>query len=321
MDTDISRSDYQKILASAPDLYLILNANLTIVGASDAYLHAVMLKLEDMLHKNIFTVFPDNPHDIQATGKENLRSSLERVLKYKKPDTMAVQKYDIVHPDSPEKFEEHFWSPINTPVLGEDGNVKYIIHRVEEVTEYIKFKTNKNPNIDLTDELRKRNEKMESEIYLRAQEIQKANEQLRLANTELLEHQNIIQRQQKSIQALSTPILQLQDRLLMLPLIGEIDTKRAHQITDQLLHAIQKKRAKAVVIDITGVPAVDINTANYLIQTLAATRLMGAHLIISGLSSNVANTLVESGVDISKLVTKGDLQSGIQMAVELLSNM
>jgi signal transduction histidine kinase len=140
-----------------------------------------MTNRADILGKGIFDVFPDNPDDIQATGVGNLRASLNRVLETRAADSMAVQKYDIPIPGSGGLFEERFWSPVNTPVLGSDHQVEYIIHRVEDVTEFVRLKQKGNEQTKLTAELQTRTEQMENEIYLRAQELQDANKKLREA--------------------------------------------------------------------------------------------------------------------------------------------
>jgi len=111
----------------------------------------------------------------------------------------------------------------------------------------------------------------------------------------------------------------VRDRLLILPIVGEIDRQRARQLTEQLLHSIRsRRRAQVVVIDITGVPAVDSGVANRLIQTVEAARLMGARTIVTGLSAEVAQTLVDLGVELGKVTTVGDLQGGIEMAERML---
>src|SRR5437762_9948966 len=127
----------------------------------------------------------------------------------------------------------------------------------------------------------------------------------RIANTVAVsfvqERERIIRQQQEAIRELSTPVLQVRERLLILPIIGVIDPQRARQLTEQLLRAIRTNRAKVVVIDITGVPTVDSTVANHLVQTVEASRLMGASVIITGLSSEIAQTLVTIGVDLSKM--------------------
>jgi rsbT co-antagonist protein RsbR len=144
----------------------------------------------------------------------------------------------------------------------------------------------------------------------------------RIANTVgvnfVQERERIIRQQQEAIRELSTPVLQVRERLLILPIIGVLDSQRARQLTEQLLRGIRSNRAKVVVIDITGVPTIDSTVANHLVQTVEASRLMGASVIITGLSSEIAQTLVTIGVDLSKVNAVGDLQGGIEEAERLL---
>ncbi len=130
--------------------------------------------------------------------------------------------------------------------------------------------------------------------------------------------EKIILQQQEALRELSTPVLQVRDRMLLLPIIGLVDTFRARQLTEQLLRAIRTNRAKVVVIDITGVPAVDSKVANHLLQTVEAARLMGAIAIVTGLSADVAQSLVTLGVDLRSLNTVGDLQGGLEAAERVL---
>jgi rsbT co-antagonist protein RsbR len=133
------------------------------------------------------------------------------------------------------------------------------------------------------------------------------------------ERERVIREQQEAIRELSTPVLQVRERLLILPIIGVLDSPRARQLTEQLLGAIQANRAKVVVIDITGVATIDRTVANHLVQTVEASRLMGADAIITGLSSKIAQTLVDLGVDLSMMRTVGDLQGGLEEAERLIS--
>jgi rsbT co-antagonist protein RsbR len=144
----------------------------------------------------------------------------------------------------------------------------------------------------------------------------------RIANTVAVsfveERERVIRQQQDALRELSTPVLQVRERLLILPIIGILDTQRAQQLTEQLLRGIRTHRAKVVVIDITGVPEIDEAVANHLVQTVDASRLMGAGVIVTGLSSDIAQTLVTIGVDLSKITTVGDLQGGIEEAERVL---
>ena len=144
----------------------------------------------------------------------------------------------------------------------------------------------------------------------------------RIANTVAVsfveERERVIRQQEDSIRELSTPVLPVRERLLILPIIGILDRERARQLTVQLLSGIRTHRAKVVVVDITGVPDVDESVANHLVGTVDASRLMGASVIITGLSPEIAQTLVTIGVDLGKMNTIGDLQGGLEEAERLL---
>ena len=144
----------------------------------------------------------------------------------------------------------------------------------------------------------------------------------RIANTVAVsfvdERERIIRQQQDSIRELSTPVLPVRERLLVLPIIGVLDAERARQLTEQLLTGIREYRAKVVVMDVTGAPEVDQAVANHLVQTVDASRLMGARVIITGLSPTIAQTLVTIGVDLTKMDTRLDLQGGLEEAERLL---
>jgi PAS domain S-box-containing protein len=175
----IPRLDFEALFDAAPGIYLVLTPTFQMVAANEARLRSTMTTREEIIGRNLFDLFPDNPDDPDATGVRNLRASLERVLQTKAPDTMAVQKYDIRRPESEGGgFEVRYWSPMNSPVLGPDGEVAYIIHRVEDVTDFMRLKQE-------GAQLQSHADRIENEIYLRAQEVQEANRRFELANVEL----------------------------------------------------------------------------------------------------------------------------------------
>jgi signal transduction histidine kinase/CheY-like chemotaxis protein len=174
--------DFRALFEAAPGLFLVLDTDLRIVAVSDAYLAATMIRRDDVLGRGIFEVFPDNPDDPAATGVGNLRASLELVRKTAKPDTMAVQKYDIRRPEAEGGgFEVRYWSPVNSPVLDDRRRVRYIIHRVEDVTEFVRLRQRGDEQEAMRAELIERAEGMEAEILRRSQELQAANAELRKA--------------------------------------------------------------------------------------------------------------------------------------------
>jgi anti-anti-sigma regulatory factor/putative methionine-R-sulfoxide reductase with GAF domain len=137
------------------------------------------------------------------------------------------------------------------------------------------------------------------------------------AERERLQHE-LIEAQKQALRELSTPIIPILDRIIVMPLVGSIDSMRARDITRSLLAGIQKHRAKVVILDITGVPIVDSGVADHLNRTIQAARLKGAHTMITGISDAVAETIVDLGIDWHNVATLGDLQSGLIVALRSL---
>jgi len=178
-----SPPDFQALFESAPGLYLVLKPDLTIVAVSDAYLRATMTTREAILGRGIFDVFPDDPADATAAGVHNLRASLQRVLQSAAADTMPVQKYDIRRLAAEGgAFEERYWSPVNSPVFDSRNRLRYIIHRVEDVTAFVRLRHQEVKQEEITQELRGQAARMEAELYLRASDLQQKNIELEKAN-------------------------------------------------------------------------------------------------------------------------------------------
>jgi signal transduction histidine kinase len=170
--------DFKLLFERSSDVLLVLLPDaprFTMVAATEARFAATHTT-KDTLGQGLFELFPDNPDDPDASGTNNLRASLERVLATRAPDTMAVQKYDIRGPDG--VFQAKYWSPKNIPVLGPGGEVVYILHRVEDVTELVHAS-------ELGEELRDRTRQMEREVLARSRELSEANRDLRDANARL----------------------------------------------------------------------------------------------------------------------------------------
>src|SRR5579859_7691507 len=171
--------DFKLLFEASPDVLLVLlpaAPRYTMVAATEARLLATHTAREQIIGRGLFELFPDNPDDPAATGTANLRASLQRVLDTRMPDTMAVQKYDIRGPDG--GFEVKYWSPKNLPVLSESGEIAYILHRVEDVTELVRAS-------EVGEELRDRTQAMEREVIKRSRELAEANRGLRDANVKL----------------------------------------------------------------------------------------------------------------------------------------
>ncbi|VBA59683.1 ATP-binding protein [Mycobacterium attenuatum] len=177
--------DFRLLFESAPGLFLVLDPDLRIVAVTDAYLQATMTERTRILGHAIFETFPDNPDDPSAEGVRNLRVSLDRVVRDRVADAMPVQRYDIRRPDG--DFEERFWSPTNSPVLDSAGELRYVIHRVEDVTEFVRLQAADAAQQQETAALRATTAQMEREVFARAQEVAETSRKLKEANAELVD--------------------------------------------------------------------------------------------------------------------------------------
>ncbi|GAT31550.1 PAS domain S-box-containing protein [Terrimicrobium sacchariphilum] len=170
----------QTFLESLPGLYVVLTPTFDIVAASNAYLSATMTKREAITGRNLFDVFPDNPNEGGSTATTELRLSLHHVLENAEAHTMPIVRYDIR--DDAGRFEERYWSPINSPILDENRRVQFIIHRVEDVTAFMQQRMRQTSKAELTQTQR---EQMEAEIFVSSLKVQEVNRQLEAANKEL----------------------------------------------------------------------------------------------------------------------------------------
>jgi len=281
--------DFRRLFEAVPGLYLVLTPDLTIVAASDAYLDATIQKRDAIVGRGLFEVFPDNPDDPAADGVYNLRASLDRVRSQRVADAMGVQKYDIRRPQADGGgFEERFWSPVNTPVLNAAGDVELIIHRVEDVTEFVRLKKLQTEKDQLALLMRTRAEQMEAEVYRRAQQVSDSNRQLSAANLALHKEQE-----------------QLNDALIALAAANEELEAFSYSIAHDLrapLRGIQGF-SQAVLEDYAGV--VDARGQDYLKRVAAAATRMSALIDdLLHLSRISRQGLSPSDVDLSALATQ-----------------
>lgn len=175
----VSEIDYATLFAALPSPNLVLDPELIIRDVNRAYLRATGRSREDLVDRYFFDAFPPNPEEAVSEGVQKLAASLHRVLDLGRVDAMAPVKYDIPVPSRPGTFEERWWSPINTPILDQDGRVVWIIHRIEDVTGFVQARR---PETRVAGDPVPRHEGKETELYARAQELQDLNEELRLAH-------------------------------------------------------------------------------------------------------------------------------------------
>ncbi|MFE9774511.1 PP2C family protein-serine/threonine phosphatase [Streptomyces sp. NPDC005931] len=165
--------DYAAVFQALPGMVALLTPELVYADVNEAYARGSGRSRDQLVGRYLFDVFPDNPNDPHATGTRNLEASLFRVLSTGERDTMALQRYDVESADRPGEWEKRYWSPVNTPVLGAEGKVVLIVHRVEEVTELIRARGRPGGGADRL---------LEAELYSRARELQELNHRLQLAH-------------------------------------------------------------------------------------------------------------------------------------------
>jgi signal transduction histidine kinase len=180
--------DFRTLFESAPALYLVLAPDLTIAAASDAYLAATMTRRDDIVGRGLFDVFPDDPDDEAATGVGNLKASLQRVLQTGRGDAMPLQKYDIRRPEAQGGgFEERYWSPYNAPVKDADGRVTWIIHRVEDVTEFVRARE-RGRQRDV-----ERQARTDADLLEREQRLERFARELEIVNGEIADRNRMLE--------------------------------------------------------------------------------------------------------------------------------
>lgn len=317
--------DYQRLFEGTPAPMLVLDAGLKIVAVNQAYLLATMTRREEIVGRHLFDVFPDNPDDPAATGVSNLRASLASVLSNRRPDVMAFQKYDIRNEDG--SFEERHWSPINTPVLGDDGNVELIIHRVEDVTSFVRITDAAgDASAEAGAVLSRRMREMETELYYRAQDLQELNRDLLSANAELAAKEEQLRREHEAkdrfLAALShelrNPLSAIRGALDVLS-----ETEGDDSVQDREMHAVLDRQASALtrmtddLLDVTRARAgkLQLERGTVELRSLVTAAVQGAKTADRGGERSIETELPPEPVFVD-----GDAVRLSQAIANLLSN-
>lgn len=138
-----------------------------------------------------------------------------------------------------------------------------------------------------------------------------------LAGAFVTAREDVIRRQSESLREVSTPVITLWESILLLPLIGVVDSVRAQQISERLLEAIGATESEVTLIDVTGVPVMDTSVARHILKTVAAAEMLGTRVILTGISPSTAQTMVKLGIDMSGVPTRGSLKAGMALALAM----
>jgi len=180
-DAERAHLDHAALFDAAPTPYVVVDPDLVIVEANRAYCAIVGRRREDLVGRLMFDAFPTNPADPTGDGVDNLRASMERARDTGRPDTMAVQRYDIADAETGE-FVERYWSPMNIPVLDDEGRTRLVLHRTEDVTDYVRERAARERDVARGEAWRRRVLEVEADLVARARELQDLNQALREAN-------------------------------------------------------------------------------------------------------------------------------------------
>jgi len=303
--------DFKSLFQAAPGSYLVLDPELVIVAVSDAYLRDTMTVREEILGRGLFEVFPDNPDDPEATGEGNLRASLDRVRRTLAADTMAVQKYDIRRPEvEGGGFEARYWTPVNSPILGPDGRLAFILHSVDDVTEFVRLEQAGTAQQHVTAELRMRNARIEEEVRQRSMELREAKEAADRANTAKSEY---LSRMSHELRTPLNAILGFA-QLLELEDLGEEQRENLHYILTAARHLL------ALINEVLDIAAIEAGRLPLSLEPVAVADVVAETVsLIRPLADQHQVLLVNPPLSCASHL-QGDRQRLKQILLNLLSN-
>ncbi len=301
---DPTEASFRAWFEQSPVSLLVLTPDLRIVGASDAYLRATETERSRIVGLPLFEAFPENPDEVGATGETDLRASLQRVLRERRADTMAPQRYDIRTPEQGGGFEERWWSMMSSPVLDPGGDVVYIVHRVEDVTDFIQLQQQHADD-------RSRLTRMEMDIVARAREVQRANEQLRLADSA---KSGFMSRMSHELRTPLTAIIGFGELLKL----ADLEAEHKEWVTVMLRAGHHLLELLNDVLDISRVEA---GTLQMSVQPLRVVTVVESALEIIRPVAEARRVSIESDlVSGQATYVMGDVQRLRQVLINLLSN-
>jgi signal transduction histidine kinase len=294
----IMQPDFRALFEVAPALLLVLDPELRIVAVSDDYLEATMTRREEIIGRRIFDVFPDNPEDPEASGVSRLSASLDLVRRQLEPDTMPIQKYDIRRPEEEGgAFEERFWSPRNVPLLNDRGELAYIVHRVRDVTDFVR--------------LSEKGTEQEAELFLRTQELQRLNEQLQAADQAKNEFLSRMSHE------LRTPLAAIMGFGELLEL-ADLDARK-HEWASTILKAGQ--HLLQLVDEVLDISRIEAGEVSISVEPVPVAPLLGEAMeMIQPLAESRRVTLEKPRIAEGSGYVRADHQRLKQVLINLLSN-
>jgi signal transduction histidine kinase/ActR/RegA family two-component response regulator len=295
--------DFRRLFESAPGLYLVLDPTLRIVAVSDAYLSATMTRRDEIIDRGLFEVFPDNPDDPEATGVGNLRASLDRVVQSRVADTMPIQKYDIRRPaDEGGGFEVRYWSPRNSPVLGDSGELSYIIHRVEDVTDFVHLE-------QLEERQKVVNSEMQVDLLKQARELADANQRLRRADEAKSE---FLSRMSHELRTPLNAVLGF-GQLLQMDALTEPQMENVAQILRSGHHLL------GLINEVLDIAAIETGRVTLSVEPVELDEVIREAVTLIGIKASEMNVALVVENDPSCWVA-GDRQRILQVLLNLFSN-
>lgn len=284
---------YKTLVETMPQKIFVKDRNYRWILVNQLFADDLNMKPEEVVGKIDHDLFPKELADKYHADDIRLMESGET--------EEIVEKYIV-------EGEDKVVNTIKTPIKDKEGNIVGLLGIFWDITE--KFK--------LQDELNRHRLHLEEMVKNRTSELTEINNLLKKEISEGKRRERIIEQQSQEILELSTPVIKIWNGIVVAPLIGSLDSMRTQQFIDRLLNTIVETNSEVALLDITGVPTIDTQTAQHLIEAITASKLLGAKVILTGVRPAIAQTLVHLGIDLTGISTNSSLAGGLKIALNLL---
>jgi PAS domain S-box-containing protein len=281
------------LMDSLPDYVYVKDGKGRFVLVNAAILQGMgASRPEEVIGKTDFDLFPPQLAEQYYATDQRVFETGQPSLNHEEPD-MHSGRWNLT---------------TAVPVRDASGTITSVIGISRDITEHKLA----------VEELKRHRDHLEELVTERTAELEKLNQELRQQIAEGKRREEIIQRQAQEILDISTPVLQVWEGVVVAPLIGTLDSQRTQRFMEVLLERIVATRSAMALVDITGVPTIDTQTAYHLIETISAVRLLGAQVVLTGVSPQIAQTLVHLGIDLSGIATHSSLVAGLRSTLDML---